>query len=81
MNIPNTENTLPACLVAVVCQGAGLEFCSCDTTRQYSALGCLAHFTLSDAECFGRLNHPLSLGGIFSQSLALQVMSSWEVEG
>lgn len=37
MNIPDMENILPACLVAMVCQRSGLEFCSSDTTRQYSA--------------------------------------------
>lgn len=35
----------------------------------------------SNILCFERLNHLLPLGEIFSQSLALQVMSNWEEEG
>lgn len=81
MNILSMENVLPSSLVAMVCQRSGLGFCSCDTTKQYSALWYVLHFTLSGAMCFEKLNHPFTLGEIFSQSLAVQVMSNWGVEG
>lgn len=84
MNIPNTENILSSCLVAMVCQRSGLGFCSCDPTKQYSALWYTQNknpFHPQWCCVFLEAQLPLPLGRNILPVTGTAGMSNWGVEG